>query len=107
MQTSGKWSIHCVTEKAKRTEEVEARVIRENIDLERELRATKSQLAGAIDGRQELLAHNSRLEAEVAFAEKYRSDIVQSLGMSAEAHWGDIAIVLAARPRRVKEPATS
>lgn len=48
METSGKWSIHCVTDAAKQAEEVEYRLINENIDLTEQvrlLRDTCDQLA--------------------------------------------------------------
>lgn len=44
MQTSGKWSIHCVTEKARRAEEVEDRLISSNLDLELQVQELKAEV---------------------------------------------------------------
>lgn len=35
METSGEWSIHCVTDAAKKAEEIEMQLINDNIDLTR------------------------------------------------------------------------
>lgn len=45
METSGKWSIHCVTDAAKQAEEVEGRLIAENIDLAEHVRTLESKLS--------------------------------------------------------------
>jgi hypothetical protein len=60
MQTSGEWSIHCTTEAAKRAEEVETRVLSENMDLlveNKALRELADSLVAAIG-----VAHNSLFE---------------------------------------------
>lgn len=47
METSGAWSLHCTTEAAKEAEQVERRIISENIQLEIEVARLKRELAKA------------------------------------------------------------
>ena len=49
MQTSGKWSIHPVTEKANQAEEVEGRLIAENIELERRVKELEDERSAVVD----------------------------------------------------------
>lgn len=48
METSGEWSLHCTTEAAKVAEQVENRLIAENIELTRRLR-TCHKMACTVD----------------------------------------------------------